>query len=124
MQEHSRYEEMCAAAAAGQISAEELSELQAHIELCNCCKDLQREFIEISSLCLTHGQKLEPEIYNPESALRKKVLQKLQTAGAEFSAPVRKEIAERPARLGSSWIGAFRSPTPVWAVALVVFGTT
>ena len=39
MLEHSRYEEFCALAAAGQISAEEMAELQTHLQECSLCKD-------------------------------------------------------------------------------------
>lgn len=122
MQEHSRYEELCAAAAAGQISADELNELRIHMELCNFCKDLQREFVEIGSFCLAQGQKPEREIYNPELALRKNILQKLQRRGAKFSPSLQKEIATLPQK---TWVlpsGPLRLPIPVWGVALVVSG--
>jgi hypothetical protein len=122
MQEHSRYEELCAAAAAGQISGEDLSELRVHMEVCNFCRELQREFVEIGSFCLTEGQKLEPEIYNPEFALRKNILQKLQKHGAKFSPSLQKEIAAPP---GKAWMisgNPLRIPIPVLGAALVVFG--
>ena len=120
MQEHSQYEELCAQAGVGQISAEELSELQAHMEICNFCKDLQTEFVEISSLWLTQAQKLEPEVYDPQSALRKNILRKLESAGAEFSAPVQKEIGARPDRISKFRFESFHSLVPIWTVALVV----
>jgi hypothetical protein len=41
MQEHSRYEELCASAAVGQISPAELTELHAHLRECEFCKELQ-----------------------------------------------------------------------------------
>lgn len=120
MQEHSRYEELCAAAGVGQISPEELRELQTHTESCNFCKELQNEFMEISSVWLTQAQKLEPEVYDPQSALRKNILRNLENAGAKFSAPVRKEISERPKRNGNLSFGWFHAPAPVWAAALIV----
>ena len=122
MQEHSRYEELCAAAAAGQISSVELHELRVHMEVCNFCKDLQREFVEIGSFCLTEGQKLEPEIYSPELALRKKILQKLQTHGAKFSHTLQKEVVA-PRRKTRIVLGnPLRIPLPAWGIALVVAG--
>lgn len=120
MQEHSRYEELCTQASVGQISAEELSELLAHTETCDFCKDLQAELLEINSLWLTQAQKLEPDVYDPQSTLRKNILRTLESAGAEFSAPVRKEIAERPDTVGGFRFGSFHSPAPVWAAALIV----
>ena len=101
MQEHSRYEELCASAAVGQISPAELTELHAHLRECDFCKELQTDFVDINSVWLTQAQKLEPEVYDPQSALRHRILRNLQNAGAEFSEPVRKEIKERPARIGS-----------------------
>ena len=123
MQEHSRYEELCAAAGVGQISPEELRELQSHTESCEFCKGLQSEFMEISSVWLTQTQKCEPEVYDPQSTLRKNILKKLEGAGAQFSAPVRKEIAKRPDRIGNVAFGSFQLPAPVWAIALIVVGS-
>ncbi len=123
MQEHSRYEELCAAAAVGQISPAELTELHAHLRECDFCKELQTDFVDINSLWLSQAQKLEPEVYDPQSALRHRILRNLQDAGAEFSAPVRKEIKERPARISSLGFRPFISQAPVWAVALLVVGS-
>ena len=123
MQEHSRYEELCASAAVGQISPAELTELHAHLRECDFCKELQTDFVDINSVWLTQAQKLEPEVYDPQSALRHRILRNLQNAGAEFSAPVRKELKERPAINGSWGIGPFISQAPVWAVAILVVGS-
>ncbi len=123
MQDHSRYEELCALAGVGQISAEEFSELHAHAQDCNLCKDLQKEFVDINSVWLTQAQKLEPDVYDPQSSLRKKILRTLQEGGAEFSSPLRKEISERPAKIGGLGFGPFISQAPVWAVAMLVVGS-
>src|SRR5215467_4192920 len=122
MQEHSRYEELCAAAAAGQISATELTELRAHMELCNFCKDLQREFVEIGSFCLTQAQRLEPEIYSPESALRSDILRRLQKGGATFSPRLQKEIGGPPRKLPTFPRAPLRVSHPIWAIALIAVG--
>lgn len=123
MQEHSRYEELCASAAVGQISPAELTELHAHLRECDFCKELQTDFVDINSVWLTQAQKLEPEVYDPQSALRHRILRNLQNAGAEFSAPVRKELKERPAINGSWGFRPFISQAPVWAVAMLVVGS-
>jgi hypothetical protein len=123
MQEHSRFEELCASAAVGQISPAELTELHAHLRECDFCKELQTDFVDINSLWLSQAQKLEPEVYDPQSALRHRILRNLQHAGAEFSEPVRKEIKERPAKIGSWVFGPFVSQAPVWAVAMLLVGS-
>lgn len=120
MQEHRRYEELCAQVGVGQISTEELNELHAHMENCNSCKDMQSEFVEINSLWLTQAQQHEPEMYDPQTVLRRNILRKLESAGAQFSAPLRKEIAERPEKVRRIRFGSFQSPVPVWAVAAMV----
>src|SRR5208282_1920071 len=122
MQEHSRYEELCASAAVGQISPAELTELHAHLVECDFCKELQADFVDINSLWLLQTQKLEPDLYHPQSALRHKILRNLQNAGAEFSKPVRKELSERPAKIGNLEFGPLTSRAPVWAVAMLVVG--
>jgi hypothetical protein len=123
MQEHSRYEELCAAAGVGQITPEELMELQIHAEACAFCRELQSEFIEISSVWLSQVQKLEPEVYDPDFALRNNILRRLGAAGAQFSVPLLEEIAEGPETLDRIHIGLSRSPAPVWAVALILVGS-
>lgn len=123
MQEHSRYEELCASAAVGQISPAELTELHAHLRECDFCKELQTDFVDINSVWLSQAQKLEPEVYDPQSALRHRILRDLQHAGAKFSEPIQKEIQKRPAINGSWGFGAFHSQAPVWAVAMLVVGS-
>src|SRR5271157_365359 len=123
MREHSRYEELCASAAVGQISPAELTELHAHLRECDFCKELQTDFVDINSVWLTQAQKLEPEVYDPQSALRHRILRNLQNAGAEFSKPVRKELSGRPAKINSLGFRPFISQAPVWAVALLVVGS-
>jgi len=64
MQEHSRYEQLCATAAVGQISPAELTELQAHLRECEFCKELQTDLVDINSVWLLQTEKLEPEVYD------------------------------------------------------------
>ena len=123
MQEHSRYEELCASAAVGQISPAELTELHAHLRECDFCRELQTDFVDINSVWLLQVEKLEPEVYDPQSALRHRILRNLKNAGAEFSEPVQKEISERPAINGSWGLGPFISHAPVWGVAMLVVGS-
>src|SRR5271170_1512997 len=115
MLEHAKYEEFCALAAAGQISAKEFAELQTHFQECSACEDLHQELLDIDSIWLTQAQRLEPEMRGQRSVLRTKILGTLQDAGAHFSEPIRKEIAARPKKIG--YFEVFRTPAPIWAMA-------
>jgi hypothetical protein len=118
MLEHAKYEELCALAAAGQISAEEFAELQAHFQECRACEGLHRELLDIDSIWLTQAQRLEPEMRGHHSVLRIKILGTLQDAGAHFSEPVRKEIAAPSVRF--KYFKLFPSPAPAWATAALI----
>ena len=118
MLEHAKYEELCALAAAGQISAEEFAELQSHVQECGPCAGLHQELLDINSIWLTQAQKLEPEMRGQHSVLRTKILGTLQDAGAQFSEPIRKEIAAPPKSPGSSRYSSHQ--LPLWAMAAVV----
>jgi hypothetical protein len=115
MLEHAKYEELCALAATGQISAEEFAELQTHFQGCGTCEGLHRELLDIDSIWLTQAQRLEPEMRGQHSVLRTKILGTLQDAGAHFSEPIRKQIAAPPKKVG--FFEVFRTPAPVWAMA-------
>jgi hypothetical protein len=114
MLEHAEYEEFCALAAAGQISAEEFAEFQIHLQECSHCQGLHQELLDINSVWLTQAHELEPEMYGQHSVLRKRILETLQNAGAQFSEQVRKEIA-RPNKFRR--FDVFRIPAPAWAIA-------
>jgi hypothetical protein len=126
MQDHGRYEELCALAGVGQISSDELLELQGHLKECDFCAGLQSDFIGINALWLSQAQKLEPEVYDPQSALRRKILRNLQAAGAKFSAPLQQETSDRPRKFSRFVIDTAASKTPLWAIAsaaVLVVGT-
>ena len=44
---HEKFEELCALAAIGQISADEFSELKKHLNHCPSCRSTQQDFLEI-----------------------------------------------------------------------------
>src|SRR5664279_5316348 len=96
MLEHTKYEELCALAAVGQISAEELTELRAHFRECEPCIGLHQGFLNTNSIWLTQAQELEPEMYGQRFELRSKILNTLQDAGAQFSEPILRQIAMPP----------------------------
>jgi hypothetical protein len=115
MLEHAKYDEFCALAAAGQISAEQLADLESHLQECSLCKDTHNDFLDINSIWLSQAQQLEPEMYGQQRILRSKILGTLQDAGANFSDAVRHEIAAHPKKL--RYFPAFKIPAPLWAAA-------
>jgi hypothetical protein len=118
MLEHTKYEEFCALAAAGQISVGEMAELQTHLQECCRCKELHEDFRDISSIWLTQAQELEPEMYGRRLILRNKILETLQDAGAQFSEPLRNQLATPPKRF--RYFAVLQSPAPLWAAAALV----
>ena len=120
MQEHSRYQELCAAASAGQISAEDFAELRTHLATCSACHELRAEFLEINSAWLTQAPTLESEAYNPPINLRRNILIQLDKAGARFSPAVREEILSKQERSRGFGFDSLRWATAAWAVGLIV----
>jgi hypothetical protein len=114
---HSRYEELCALAGAGQASPEELAEFQSHVQECSHCRELHKEFLEINSLWLSQATEVEPNMYGSQSVLRRKILTTLQGAGANFSEPLRNEITASSNRIG--YFSALWTPASAWAAAAV-----
>src|ERR1700722_8129812 len=118
MLEHAKYEEFCALAAVGQVSAEEFTEFQVHLQECSQCQGLYQELLDINSIWLSQAQELEPEMHGQHSVLRTKILETLQDAGAQFSEQVRKEMSPRPNKF--RLFEVFRVPAPAWAIAVLV----
>jgi hypothetical protein len=102
----------------GQVSAEEFTEFQVHLQECSHCQGLYQELLDINSLCLTQAQQPEPEMYGQHSVLRTKILETLQEAGAQFSEQVRKEMSPPPNKF--RLFEVFRKPAPAWAMAVLV----
>jgi hypothetical protein len=113
--EHAKYEEWCVLAAAGQISAEEFTELQAHLRECIHCQGLRQEMQDISSVWLIDAGPQEPEMYDQHFVLRTKILDALREAGAQFSEEVDTGIAVPRKQFGLFEV--IRRPTPAWAIA-------
>ena len=113
MPDHSRFEELCALSLVGQISANDSSELQAHLKECPTCRTAAADFVEIESMWLT------PDTESTEvgSTLNQRILSKMQAAGAQFSKPVLKAAGARP-RLFS--FPALKIPTFAFAAAILL----
>ncbi len=117
MLEHSRFEELCALAAVGQIAPDEMSALRAHLQECPSCKQVQADFLDVNSVWLTAANQTAPSMPMSEAAMKAKILGRLQQSGARFSKPVMRQIAEPSvipidiAERGKRW------RVPIWAVA-------
>lgn len=117
MSEHDRFEELIAAAAAGQISESDLAALESHQGECDFCRNLLPELGEIRDACLAESPRLDPGTPHVHFALRRRILGAFETAGARFSESVRREMAGKPAGGGFG----YPRPMPWWArVAAVV----
>lgn len=94
MPEHSRFEELCALAAAGQISMADLAELELHLRECAACRKAQADFVEIASMWPTDTDAQEYS-RKPGSTLHQRILSKMQAAGVRFSPPALAESGRR-----------------------------
>lgn len=121
MFEHDRYEQLCAEAAVGQISQEDLAELQRHLSACTICEKLQSDLIEVNSICLTPAEESKQEVKDRQAVLRLKILRGLADAGATFSAPVQRELFEvhiwRPS--WKDFLQSFNLPRAIAATLLI-----
>src|SRR5438552_11856063 len=95
MPDHNRFEELCALAVSGQISASDSAELEAHLKVCDTCCKAQADFVEIESLWLSPAPEPSIESYELGSTLAQRVLCKMQAAGARFSRTALKEVSGR-----------------------------
>jgi hypothetical protein len=117
MQTHEHFEELCALAAIGQLSAEEYAELLAHMRACDQCKRTEDDF----ALILGQLPMAEPPNVSGDTeellseSLRQKFLERAVAEGARFSDEVL-----RPRRTFSLRLLGLRSQYPQLAIAAVV----
>ncbi|HWC16087.1 MAG TPA: hypothetical protein VG498_03705 [Terriglobales bacterium] len=97
MPDHNRFEELCALAVTGQISAGDSAELEAHLKTCETCRKAQADFVEIESMWLSAPHEPSLHTYELSSTLTQRILCRMRGAGARFSKPVLKNFAGRPA---------------------------
>ena len=50
MQMHEEFQELCARAAVGQLSAEELARLEGHLSACSSCRILRHDYAALLTL--------------------------------------------------------------------------
>ena len=115
--EHNRYEQLCALAGVGQITPDEMSELRSHLSSCASCQAVQKDFLEVSAVWLTPASPTLPEMPISESAMKTKILGRLQESGAQFSKPIKQPIAEPAVIPPAVRSSKFGMRVPIWAVA-------
>src|SRR5207302_11210363 len=92
MPDHNRFEELCALAVSGQISASDSTELEAHLKVCDTCRKAQADFVEIESRWLSPAPEQAINSYEIGSTLAQRILCRMQSAGARFSRSALKQV--------------------------------
>jgi hypothetical protein len=109
---HEHYEELCALAASGQASADELNDLRSHLEGCPSCRSAAYDFTQISAQGLSQlaAKRLRCEI---PSGMTQRFIARARSEGIEIS---RENVvpSTKPRRMG-----AFASVCAVGAVIVL-----
>jgi hypothetical protein len=109
---HEQYEELCALAASGQASPDELADLRSHLEGCPSCRSAAYDFTQVSAQALSQlaAKRLSCQI---PSGMTRRFVARARSEGIEMS---RDNVANvtKPKR-----VGVFASVCAVAAVALV-----
>src|SRR5260370_27217444 len=120
MQMHEHFEELCALAAIGQLSAEEHEELLAHLRACDHCKRIEDDF----ALILEQLPAADPPNVSGDTeellseSLRQKFLERAAEVGVRFTDEVIGSRQKFSLRL-SFW----RRQYPRLAIAALVSST-
>jgi hypothetical protein len=96
---HEQYEELCALAASGQASADELDDLRSHLEGCPSCRSAAYDFTQISAQGLSQlaAKRLRCEI---PSGMTQRFVARARSEGIEISRENVVPMA-RPRRMGA-----------------------
>jgi hypothetical protein len=117
--DHSRFEQLAALAATGQLSAAEYAEFAAHVEVCSTCKEDYGEFVEIlhGQLPLLHSElapSAELSLGGPQpDGYKERFFARAQAEGLPIAPalPARQNLAARLRRT---------TPAPAFAYAAVL----
>ena len=84
MNTHEQYEELCALAASGQASPDELTDLRAHLENCPSCRSAAYDFTQISAQALSQlaGKRLHCQI---PSGMTQRFIARARSEGIEMT---------------------------------------
>jgi hypothetical protein len=100
MSNHERFEELCALAAAGEISTAERLELMGHLEDCESCRETFGDVKEIHATWLPERTGFEiKRSAEAESKLTQSILQRVAAEGARFSPSPEVVVHHRPSRI-------------------------
>lgn len=118
MPKHEHYEELCALATAGQLSADEERELQAHAVDCEECRIAAREFHDLLAELppLDDTVDLVALRRGEEDGYRKRFLVRARGEGRRFSAEAERGRVAREKRLWSERLNTVFAGAPQWAL--------
>ncbi len=113
MNTHEQYEELCALAASGQASPDELADLRSHLEGCPTCRSAAYDFTQISAQGLSQlaAKRLHCEI---PSGMTQRFVARARSEGIEMS---RENVS--PKTKPTNRVGVFASVCAVAAVILI-----
>jgi hypothetical protein len=96
---HEQYEELCALAASGQASTDELADLRSHLEDCPSCRSAAYDFTQISAQVLSQvaARRLHCEI---PSGMTQRFVARARSEGIEISRENAAPMA-KPRRIGA-----------------------
>ena len=101
MNTHEQYEELCALAASGQASPDELADLRSHLEGCPSCRSATYDFTQISAQTLS--QLAARRLHSPiPSGMTQRFVARARSEGIELT---RERIPQTPA-VSHRWLFA------------------
>jgi len=119
MSRHEQFEELCAQAAVGELSGEELQELNMHLKDCPACRTVFEDMRQLHSEWLPERSESEIErTPASELGLRRLILERVGKEGAQFSRAAQSLAA--PVVVPASRVSRFLRPALSIAAALVV----
>jgi hypothetical protein len=90
---HEQYEELCALAASGQASQDELTELRSHLETCPTCRSATYDFSQISAQALSQLAAKHQHCQIP-SGMTQRFMARARSEGIEMT---RENVPQTPA---------------------------
>ena len=93
MNTHEQYEELCALAASGQASQDELADLRSHLELCPSCRATTYDFTQISAQALSQLAAKHLHCQIP-SGMTQRFMARARSEGIEMT---RENVPQAPA---------------------------
>jgi hypothetical protein len=102
---HKQYEELCALAASGQASPDELTDLRAHLDDCPSCRSAAYDFTQISAQALSHlaGKRLQCQI---PSGMTQRFVARARSEGIEITRENLPKVTQTNRRTLFATIGA------------------